>query len=414
MSEILTDEQASAIWSGQTASITGIKEDPTTVDPPVVDPAKAAPVIKQGDIDPLADPKEDIKDDDITKALAGNLEPEEEDEDEDVTKPNPGEIPAAGKTEPPKTGRKPTDLVKFVNQLVSEEVLSGFANDKDEIEEVKTIDEAKALIKANLDDRENKSADKGWEKKLETYSPQVRMILHYADKGVQSANEIIELIGAIKSVEDVNDLTAETPEGQEAIIREAYKARGFKDSYIDKQVTTLKDLDKLKENAEELLPEIKTLKVQEVQKRLAEQEDRDNMAKEASKVYFQTVKQALDKEEVNGMKLLKEDKSKIFGALADQSYISLNGERTNQFVKTLEELQFGKQANYEQFLNIVHYTVDPKGFIDKLKQSIKNDVTEATHKKLKTSKTSTPNSEVEDNRPAKNVIKKSTFVNPYS
>jgi hypothetical protein len=400
----LTDDMAAAIWSGSTVTIDNIDE-PTDVasddDNKVIDPKEATPIDEQA----------------VAAALRGDeIEEEEEVVDEAKAKPV-AEVkpPVTPKAKPVATpGRKPSDLVTMVNQLVSEEILLGEYDENDKLLEVKTIEEAKALIKANLDEREKAPIEKVWEEKVKSYSPQVQTILRYAEQGAQSATELLELMQTIKEVEDVNEIDVKTKDGQISIIREAYKAKGFKDAYIEKNIKRLEDLDALEEEAQELSQELIQLRANEVKKRLEVQARRKEEAEEASKVYYKTIQDTLSKDAVNGVKLAKEDKAKIYRALVDDRYTSLSGGRTNEFVKTLEDLQFGKSQNYEHFLSIVQFTVDPKGFVEKLKASVKQEVTAETVRKLKSAKDVQANaSESENNSAGKRGIKRAGFKNPF-
>jgi hypothetical protein len=414
--QFLTDEQAAAIWAGDTASIlnfdggapqtTDTTADPVETPDPNADPA-------------TTDPKPNmITDEDINNVWVEDGK--EEDEEDSANPPAPTNADPApanpSEQDSSKRGRKASDLVNMVNQLVQEEVLFGYEDDKGSVAEVKTIEEAKELIRENLKYKEDSAVDIAWKKKVETYSPQVQAILHYAEKGGQ---DVAPLLHAIAEVEKSSEINPEEESGQEEIVRQVLKIKGFDDEEIKDQIDTLKDLDRLKAKATKFLPELNKMKEQRIQMILQEQEQRDLQAKEAAQIYLQTVQQTLDKEQVGPLKLQREDKFKIVEALADAKYKSISGYKVNEFVKSLEELQFGKNSNYEHFLNIVHFAIDKDGFIERLKDTIKSEVAGETVKRLKTAKTSNPNSGQDNNTTSsdstrKNVIPKSGFKNPYS
>lgn len=408
MPEILTDEQAAAIWSGQTTSLLGL-EDPNKKKEEV----KVEPKVEDTKVEPKIDDattKTEVKDKDLD--LVFNPK-----EDEDTTTTDDTTVDSTGK----KVGRKVTDLVQIVNQLISEDVLSGYQDAKGNSIDIKTIDEAKQLIKDNLSES-GKGREEEWKKDYkESLSPQVQAILHYAEQGAQSATQIAQLMGAIQQVEEAVEIDMATKVGHEQVVRQTLKSKGFKDSYVDKQVNILKDLgdDKLKEEAEELYPELVEAKQKQVKQIIAEQEVRRREAEEASKIYVNTIKETLGKDVLGGIKITREDKAKLYEAVTQPKYTSLNGSPTNLFVKTLEELQFGKNANYEHFMNIVQYAIDPKGFVDKLKTSVGNDIADDTFRKLKTAKSGGANTNTADevNRgstPRKGITKGGDFVNPYA
>jgi len=408
MPEILTDEQAAAIWSGQTTSLLGLEPEKKVDTPP-------PPVTKQEE-----PPKEPVttvvKDEDLANVFH---EDEEEEVEEQETPPaTPANAPPAEK----KPGRKASDLVTGVNQMIEEGLLLAADDGQGGIVEIKTIEDAKKLIKSNLEHRQEQDEEQWWESKKKAYSPQVQAVLHYADQGAQSASEVIELLGAIREVEEAAEIDIKTPAGAEKAVRETYRSKGFKDAYIDKQINILKDLggSRLQEEAADLYPELLASKQALVEKSMTEKEQRRQEAEEASKVYVSTIRKTLDKDVIGAVKLTREDKAKLYEAITLPKYQSLNGSKTNLFVKTLEELQFGNNANYDHYMNVVQFAIDPQGFIDKLKTSVTNTVTEETFKKLKTAKatSATTNNDDANNRTqvgrTNKTLPSKGFVNPYS
>lgn len=405
MPETLTDEMAALIWADMplpstTNQVGEPNKTDTTTEPPKQDDPHTPPVPGKADK--------------ITRMFAEDQEDEEEEDEEEDVQTTTDTI--AGKTttatEPKKGGRKPTDLVSTVSKLIEEGELFGY-----EGAEVKTNDEAIELLKLNLKEREKQAIDIGFTEKAKTFSPQVQAILQYAEQGAQSATQLMQLMGAMKEMEDLYEYDTDTPEGQESVIRQYYKSKGFKEAHIEKQLSRIKDAgdENLKEEAEAFLPELTSENEKKIEMKMREQEQTRRRAEEASKIYLTTVRETLSKDRVGDVPVTRDDKAKIFEAVANPRYTSLSGAQTTQFVKTLEELQFGKEGkNYEHFLNIVRYTIDPKGFIESLKSSVTNDVNAQTIRTLRTTKTTTPNT-VEPNT---NTLQRKTiqrdFVNPYA
>jgi hypothetical protein len=399
------------IWSGQTASLANL-ETPNDKKEEVVE-------VKEEDKDKDKDKDKAIQftSEELDNIFAkANADPDEEDNDTDEVEEDKTPTTQASQDTDKgdkQKGRKVSDVVTTINQMVKDQILDGFQNEQGEVDEIKTIEEAKELIRANITEKEKAAKETFWKEKVDSYSPQIRAILHYAENG---GGDVTPLLSAISQVEETLDLDETTAEGQEAIVREVLKMKGFDNDEINDQVETLKDLDKLKAKAEKFLPDLNKVRQQRVSQMLAEQQARNEQAKQASAVYFQTVENTLKKDTIKDVKLTREDRSKIFTALADSKYTSLSGVETNGFVKTLEDLQFGQNKDYEHFLNIVRYTIDPQGFIDKLKESIKTDVTIATIRQLKNSKTSAANAEdsLQDKPAAKKGISKAGFKNPFA
>jgi hypothetical protein len=404
--QTLTDEQAAAIWSGDTASILDYGQTGNA------DAGKTEDAIQTNQPTEPDNVEAPVSDDEISNIWKGKDEDDEEStesqepDNQDTSKQTPATTGDA--TPEVKRGRKPSDLVNMVNQLVEEEILFGY-----EQGEVKSIEEAKELIRENLNYKEEKAFETKWKVKLESYSPQVQAIIHYAEKGGQ---DITPLLSAIAEVEKSSEINIEEETGQEEVVRQVLKLKGFDDEDIKDEIETLKDLDKLKAKATKFLPELNKAKGQQIQMMLQEQEERDRQASEAAAIYVQTIQQTLDKDQVGDVKLKREDKYKLMEALAEPKYRSLNGYRVNEFVKRLEDMQFGKKADYDHFLNLVHFAVDKQGFMEKLKEAIKTEVTSQTVKTLKTAKSSSANSpqDSEPSEPRRNTIQRSGFKNPYS
>lgn len=394
MAEKLTDEQAALIWAGETSSLQGMTEN--------VEVSNVTEESSEIENSEVVKPK--INEDEITNIFAEV----EEDEDEEEVEVEEQTVETTPTTTVKPKGRKPVELVTLVNQLIEDNILEPF-----EDSEVKTIEDAKELIKSNLEARESVSEDKWWENKINKYSPQIQAILHYAENG---GTDVAPLLSAISKIEEVIDLDPSTDAGMEEIVRQTLKIKGFDDEEIADQISTFKDLDKLKAKAEKFLPELKNLQQKQVTMLMQEQEQRQEEARKATDIYISTIKDTLDKEIVGGIKLQREDKAKIYEALAFPNKTSLNGVPTNGFVKALENLQFGKDQDYEHFANIVLFAIDKEAFLEKIKVTIKNEVQTDTAKKLRSSKTTTANTEQNfesKQLPKKTGINRDSFKNPF-
>ena len=404
--QTLDDEQAALIWSGETASLAGLDKSTTEPDNKT-DTSAAADDTKDDDKKTL------FSDTDLDKIFNEEEDDDTDEGDDDTSGTDLNASTDAPVIDPAKTkpGRKPADIINIVNQLIADEILEPF----EEGDEIKTIDDVKDLIKLNLQKTKETAKSNWWEEEVKTYSPQIQAILHYAKQG---GKDVTPLLDAISQVEEVADLDPDTEEGQIEIIRQTLRVKGIDEEEIEDQINTAKDLDKLKTKADKFLPELQSMKERHVQMLMRQEEDRKIKAAEASAQYLNTVKETLNKDSIGGMKLQREDKAKIFEALAVPKYKSLNGIQTNGFVKSLEDMQFGSKADYEHFLNIVHFSVDKESFLEKLKQSIKNELSADTERKLRSAKTTTANTQgdIPDNTPTKpsKTVSRSGFKNPFN
>lgn len=311
------------------------------------------------------------------------------------------------KSEEKKTpGRKAADLVSLVNELVESGELFPFEDGAP-----KTIEEAKELIKLNIAENKKSTIDTVWKEKVETYSPQIQAILHYAEQG---GTDVTPLIAAISEVERTGNLDIETEEGQENIISEYLKVSGWPEEDIKEEIETAKDLGKLKSKAEKFLPKISQMNEQRIQLLMQEQTQREQQADEARKKYLGTIKTTLDKEKLGDVKLTRQDKALIWEGLTDVRHKSWSGQPTNLFFKRLEEMQAGDKVDYDHFLEIVYHTLNRGAFKDKLREELKTIEAADTVRKLKTQdrKANTQETLYEE-EPRRNTIQRVGFKNPW-
>lgn len=308
--------------------------------------------------------------------------------------------------ESPKPGRKVTDLLSVVNELIEEKLLFEFEDGAP-----KTIEEAKELIRLNLDQKEKTTDDQVWERKLSSYSPQIQAIIEYADKG---GTDVSPLITAISEIERTGDFDVEKEKDQEDIIKEYLKISGWDESDIKEEIETAKDLGKLKQKAEKFFPKLNQMNQERIQMIMEEQRQVQEQVEATRKEYLKNLKNNLDKPKIGEIKLERSDRASLWDALTNIKYTSWNGQPTNGFFKKIEELQTAKDGNYEHFLEIVHLATNREAFIEKIREEIKTEQASETARKLKieqTRKASTETS-VGDERETKNTIRRA-FKNPW-
>lgn len=306
-----------------------------------------------------------------------------------------------------RAGRKPSDIVSMVNELVDAGDIFGFEDGP-----IKTIEEAKDLIKLNVQESKKATLEDVWKEKVNSYSPQVQAILQYAERGGQ---DVTPLLKAISEIEKTNDFNLEEESGQEAILKEYYSAQGWPEDDIKEEIETAKDLGKLKTKAEKLLPKINQVNQEKIQSMMEEQDQRQQEADKARKNYLSTIKQTLDKDKLGEIKLSRQEKAALWDGLTDIRYTSWSGQPTNLFFKKLEELQAGDKADYDHFLQIVMMTLNKDQFKEKLKTELKTIETANTVRQLKTSekKVAASNEGFDEGESEKKNVIKRGFRNPF-
>ncbi len=210
--------------------------------------------------------------------------------------------------------KKPTEFLSVINDLITDGDLVGF-----EEGDIKSLDEAKELIRLNVQEAKKSGFEDVWKDKVESFSPQVQAILKYAETGGQ---DILPLLNAISKVEEVSNFDIDTEEGQEEIIKQYLKVQGWEEDDILEDIETAKDNDKLKAKAEKWLPKLNQMHQQRVDQMMAEQEEADKEAMEARQNYLNTIRTTLSKEKLTDVKLAKEDKAMLWDSLTDIKYKS--------------------------------------------------------------------------------------------
>lgn len=393
----ITQDELSQILHGDASSVL-LPEEPIKKEEPVIK-KEATEGFK-----PLVDTNFNWTE--LKEKLDGNTDPELPPV---VTDTEPTEPVVVKDDTEKKAGRKPSDPVTLVNELVESGVLFDFEDGP-----AKTIEEAKELIKLNIEENKKTSADKFWEDKIKTYSPQVQAIIHYAEGG---GADVTPLLSAISQVEKTSEFNVEDEAGQEAIISEYLKVTGWGDEEIKEEIETAKDLNKLKKKAETFLPKLNQMHEQRIQMIMAEQEETRKEAESARRNYLNTIKTTLDKDKLGDVKLSRQEKAMIWDGLTEVKYTSWSGQPTNLFFKKLEELQAGDKADYDHFLEVVYNTLNRTSFKEKIRTEINNQVTAETVKKLKiqeTKKSSTQEGFFDEGERKPNSVKRSSFKNPWS
>lgn len=341
---------------------------------------------------------EDFKWTDLAK-----LEEKTEESEEKKSQPVKSTETVIGKVE----DKKQDSFLIALNDLITSGDLVGFEDG-----DIKSVDEAKELIRLNVQEAKKSGFTDVWKEKVEGFSPQVQAILKYAESG---GHDILPLLNAISKVEEVSNFDIETEEGQEEILKQYLKVQGWEDEDIKEEIETAKDINKLKAKAEKWLPKLDQMHQQRVDQMMQEQAEAEKEAEAARQNYLTTIRTTLSKEKLADIKLGREDKAMLWDSLTDIKYKSWSGQPTNKFFKKLEEIQAGKTADYDHFLEIVHMTVDPKGYKEKLKEQLKTETTVETARKLKVDQKRNSNSEtLFEEEQKKPTIQRSGFKNPFA
>lgn len=148
-----------------------------------------------------------------------------------------------------------------------------------------------------------------WNQLPDTFKP----LLEYALKGGTDINKYKEVFVSGADI-DTFDLTNE--EHQRAAVRELYKARGFSEAKIQKDITRMEDSGDLADEATEAAQELKILKqtkrTEELKRVELDKRSKELKEQEALNVLKRTVEES---EDINGYQIPKTKRNEVLNSL---------------------------------------------------------------------------------------------------
>ncbi|MEY4334019.1 MAG: hypothetical protein RLZZ196_2762, partial [Bacteroidota bacterium] len=105
--------------------------------------------------------------------------------------------------------------------------------------------------------------------------------------------------------------------------------------------------------------------------------------REAAQMYVANVGQALQKGELNGIKLDRKTQAMLYEGLTNVAYPSASGKATNLLGHLLDRIQY-VEPDFDLLAEVTYHLADPEGFKNSVRQQGKNTATTEIVKKLKT------------------------------
>ncbi len=340
-----------------------------------------------------------INDFDTNELIGDLLKGDEEPEKEEKEKRGPGRPP----------NKEPESSSLDFNTFFEDGVLAPFEDDAP----IKTVEDLKELIKAN------RAADleKGKEDALKTYKENlpehVTMILDYVENGGQEFDNFLKALG---QVQQVADLSLDSPSDRKEIIRKYYTLQDWAPDEIDEHIESLIDMgeEKLAQVAGKLKPKLDKMQEEVVNFQMEKQKETKARQEVAQKTYVNNVVTALKKGTLGDITISKEEQQDIFKALVEERYTSVSGEITNRLGALIDKIQF-VEPDYDLLSKVTLYISDPKKFENKIREQIKKEVTAETVKKIKGEQGLNKNGNQVENPQSGSRIKRldSNFKNPF-
>jgi hypothetical protein len=314
--------------------------------------------------------------------LEDALKPEEEEEEEVEEEGEESEETLVDKIlgTPKKKTKPATQAVQeepetgFLAKLVTKGVLLPFDGEK-KIEEYDDK-EVEELILANIEDARTLAREEA----LADLPEEVSYVIDYVKNGGTDITGVFSMLGTVR---EHRELDAENPDHHEAIVRSYMMLKNEEDSVIENDIAALKDRKGAMEAKAKLVkPLLDKAMKEETEAFAKEQKDHNARVQENRTKFIASVKAAVEKGEINGIKLDAKLKTTLVEGMTAMTHKSVTGRPTNLMGKLLEEYT-GAKPNLPLVMEALFLLSDPEGYRSRIRQSGATTEAEKTRKLLK-------------------------------
>jgi hypothetical protein len=265
------------------------------------------------------------------------------------------------------------------------------------------------MLDANWESKERDLLERTPQEFFESLPEELQYAARYVMEGGQ---DMKSLFAALARVEQVRELDPESEDGQVIIARNYLQATNFgTPDEIEDEIANWKESNRLEKKAKDFKPKLDQMQKQQVEYQLAQQADFSRQQREAAQMYVANVGQALQKGELNGIKLDRKTQAMLYEGLTNVAYPSASGKATNLLGHLLDKIQY-VEPDFELLAEVTYLLADPEGFKNNVRQQGKNTATTEIVKKLKTEQqlatgsSFTPGDDDEPSKPAKRKLTK--------
>ena len=237
------------------------------------------------------------------------------------------------------------------------------------------------MLDANWESKERELLERTPQEFFEALPEELQYAARYALEGGQ---DMKSLFAALARVEQVRELDPEDEDGQIIIARNYLQATNFGTSdEIEEEIANWKESNRLEKKAKDFKPKLDQMQKQQVEYQLAQQAEFNRQQREAAQMYVVNVGQALQKGDLNGIKLDRKTQAMLYEGLTNVAYPSASGKATNLLGHMLDRIQY-VEPNFELLAEVTYLLADPDGYRNSIRQQGKNAAVTETVKKLKT------------------------------
>jgi len=311
-----------------------------------------------------------------------------------------------------KTGRPRVDksgLVETFGKLIEKGIIFPFDEDKP-LEKYSTQD-FQELLEANIAEKEKTFRE---EIPMQFFDALPKELQEAASYVANGGKDLKGFLRSVVQVKEINDLSVEDPDDQEAIIRNYLAATKFgTPEEIEEEIDSWRDRDELESKARKFKPKLDAMHEQVLASKLEMATELRKKEEAVAKMYTDNIYKTLEGGELNGIKLDKKMQGLLFQGLVQPNYPSRSGTSTNLLGHLLEKYQF-VQPRHDLIAEALWLLADPDGYKAKIKESSTKEITEKTVRMLKTEQQSRQSSSVIDEGDDQGSRKTKTISRPNS
>lgn len=270
-------------------------------------------------------------------------------------------------------------MIETANKLIEKGLMFPFDDGK-KLEDYSQAD-WEELLEANFNEREDRLLEEVPASFYQSLPQELQKAYEYVANG---GTDLKNMFRALAAAEEVKQLDVTSEEGQEDIVRAYLQVTKYGTAEeIEEEIVSLRDRGDLELKAGRFKPRLDQMQEQVIQQRIQQQEETKRKQEHQAQLYQDNVYKALERGELNGMKLDNKVQNMLFSGLVQPNYPSINGRQTNMLGHLLEKYQW-VEPRHDLIAEALWLLADPDGYKSKLKESGERAAVEKTVRQLKT------------------------------
>lgn len=293
------------------------------------------------------------------------------------------------------TEEKEKNFNSIIEELYEEEVLFPFDDEEDGKKfEIKSAKELKELIEANKKEWKRQAIEEEFEEEFKMLPSEVQLLTEYIKRGGTDVKGVLKELTVSQEIRDLD------PEAQPKEVVKQYLSltTELSDEEIQEQIEEWEDLGNIEKKALNFKPKLEKLREKKEQDILKEQEKFLEKQRAIATKYVNGITSSLKEKDINGIKLTREEQTEVYKVLTEQKYTSaVNGASLNFLGKFLEEIMWEK-PDYKTLVELALFAKDKEAYRNKIRESVKEEVTAEMEKRLKTTRSNLVTTTDEDGK----------------